>query len=90
MKKNLLFLVAAIFVLGFVSSCGGNMDSKVKELAEKKCECKKIENDEEAQKCYEELEKKEVELEKEIKDLDEKEQERLEDLYKETYKACKK
>ncbi|MBN2680912.1 MAG: hypothetical protein JXR58_00245 [Bacteroidales bacterium] len=88
MKKSLLFLSVAMFVFAVITSCGGGIDSEVKALAEKKCECKKLEDDAK-DKCKEELEKMEQDMEKKVKDLDEKEQDRLKDLYKETYKACK-
>lgn len=93
MKKSMLFLMAGMFLFSLLTSCGGGIDSEVKDLAEKRCECKKLEKEDkedDATKCYEEMEKTEDELEKKMKDLDEKEQDRLEDLYDETYKACKK
>ena len=86
MKMKYL-LIALISIA--VSSCGG-LESKVKKLAEKRCECEKLKGKEEND-CEEEGKDMEKDLKKEIKDAGIKsaEERELNELYKDTYKDCK-
>ena len=86
MKMKYL-LIALISIA--VSSCGG-LESKVKKLAEKRCECEKLKGKEEND-CEVEAKDMEKDLEKEIKDAGIKsaEERELNELYKDTYKDCK-
>ncbi|HBS88147.1 MAG: hypothetical protein A2W91_05270 [Bacteroidetes bacterium GWF2_38_335] len=87
--KNLTLLIVAIFAISFIlPSCGGGLEGDVKALAEKRCECKKLDGDDK-DKCKDELDEMEEGLEKKVKDMDKGEQEKLEKVYKETYEACK-
>ena len=82
--KYLLFAMISIAV----SSCGG-LESQVKKLAEKECECEKLKGKEEND-CKDELKDMEKDLEKEIKDagIKSSEERELKQLAKDTYKDC--
>jgi len=83
--KYLLFAMISIAV----SSCGG-LESKVKKLAEKACECEKLKGKEEND-CEDEAEDMQKDLEKEIKDagIKSSEERKLKELAKDTYNDCK-
>jgi hypothetical protein len=83
--KYLLFAMISIAV----SSCGG-LESKVKKLAEKECECEKLKGKEEND-CEDEGEDMSKDLRKEIEDakLKSDEKTKLDELYANTYKNCK-
>ena len=87
MKMKYL-LIAMIGIA--VSSCGGGLESQVKKLAEKECECEKLKGKEEND-CEVEAKDMEKDLKKEIKDAGIKsaEERELNELYKDTYKDCK-
>lgn len=91
MRKNVLVLLIGIFFVSFllVSCDKGGIEGDVKEFAEKLCECEKMDGDEKM-KCLEEFDKMEEEIEKKVKELDEAEQDKLQDLYEETLKNCLK
>ena len=86
MKMKYL-LIAMISVA--VSSCGG-LESQVKKLAEKECECKELKGKEEND-CEDEAQDMEKDLEKAIKDagIKSSEERELKELYRDTYSDCK-
>ena len=86
MKMKYL-LIAMISVA--VSSCGG-LESQVKKLAEKQCECKELKGKEEND-CEDEAQDMEKDLEKAIKDagIKSSEERELKELYRDTYSDCK-
>ena len=86
MKMKYL-LIAMISVA--VSSCGG-LESQVKKLAEKECECKELKGDKEND-CEDEARDMENDLEKDIKDakLKSSEERELSELYRDTYSDCR-
>ena len=86
MKMKYL-LIAMISVA--VSSCGG-LESQVKKLAEKECECKELKGKEEND-CEDEAQNMEKDLEKAIKDagIKSSEERELKELYRDTYSDCK-
>ena len=86
MKMKYL-LIAMISVA--VSSCGG-LESQVKKLAEKECECEKLKGKEEND-CEEEGKDMEKDLRKEVEDakLKSAEKRKLTELLNDTYKDCK-
>jgi len=60
MKK----VVLSIGILSlFLASCGGGLESKVREYAKKSCECKSLKGDK-ADECIKELKKMDEELDK--------------------------
>ena len=87
MKMKYL-LIAMISVA--VSSCGGGLESQVKKLAEKQCECKELKGKEEND-CEDEAQDMEKDLEKAIKDagIKSSEERELKELYRDTYSDCK-
>ena len=86
MKMKYL-LIAMISIA--VSSCGG-LESQVKKLAEKECECKELKGKEEND-CEDEAQDMEKDLEKAMKDagIKSSEERELKELYKDTYNDCK-
>ena len=86
MKMKYL-LIAMISIA--VSSCGG-LESQVKKLAEKECECKELKGKEEND-CEDEAQDMEKDLEKAIKDagIKSSEERELKELYRDTYSDCK-
>ena len=73
-----------------VSSCGGGLESQVKKLAEKECECKELKGKEEND-CEDEAEDMGKDLEKAMKDagIKSSEERELKELYRDTYSDCK-
>lgn len=86
MKMKYL-LIALISIA--VSSCGG-LESQVKKLAEKECECEKLKG-KEGNDCEVQTKDMEKDLKKEIEDakLKSAEERELKQLYEDTYKDCK-
>lgn len=87
MKMKYL-LIALISIA--VSSCGG-LESKVKKLAEKRCECEELKEDEKRRECIDQLADMRKDIGKEIIDakLKSAEDRELKQLLKDTYKDCK-
>lgn len=87
MKKVVLTLSAFALVAMF-AACGGPA-ADGKKLAEKRCECKKMEKGEDKDKCKEERDKMEEEMEQKYKDADEETLQKFDDAYDEVMKNCK-
>ncbi len=87
MKKSFLSLTAISLLL---FSCGG-LESKVEDLAEKRCECKSLENGEDREKCRDELKEMEEKIDKarEEANLKPSELDKLEMVYKDKMHECK-
>ena len=83
------YLIIALISIA-VSSCGG-LESKVKKLAEKRCECEELKEDDEKRECKDELVDLSKDVEKDIKDakLKNSEENDLKKLAKDTYRDCK-
>jgi hypothetical protein len=84
------YLIIALISIA-VSSCGG-LESKVKKLAEKRCECVEIKEDEKRIECHKEADDMKKDLVKEINDakLKTAEDRELKQLLKDTYRDCKR
>ncbi len=86
MKKYLL-TVATVSLL--LSSCGG-IESKMKKLAEKECECKAhMQDEKKLEACKKEYDVMKDEVIKEGEKLDQAKKMELDKLYKNTLKECK-
>ena len=85
-KRKILVLFTSIFIFAF--GCGG-IDSDVVALAEKECECETLKGIEQ-DRCDEEYDEMEEKLDTRLDDMDidEAEEERLENLYEDTYEKC--
>ncbi|MBX3103057.1 MAG: hypothetical protein KF690_11150 [Bacteroidetes bacterium] len=92
MKKVAIYMMMLVGLVGF-TACGGGIEGDAKAMAEKKCECEKLEKDEKAddlKKCRDQFSKlaedmgKKYEDKKDDKDLNKK----AEEAYEAAYKAC--
>jgi hypothetical protein len=80
------FFLKGILAISVLSSCGA-IENDVKAVAEKECECRKLEGD--ARKsCKEEYKKMKSRIQDNVKNMSKEEQEKFQILYRETRKAC--
>jgi len=84
------YLIIALISIA-VSSCGG-LESKVKKLAEKRCECEELKEVEKRRECIDQLADMKKDIGKEINDakLKTAEDRELKQLLKDTYRDCKR